>query len=72
MGDTAAIALGQRVESWTVSVETESSGTQVARGATIGRKRITRFQPIATRRMKIDLTRARACPALTSVSAYGR
>ena len=67
-----AIALGQRVESWTVSVDTESGWTQVAQGTTIGRKRIARFQPIAARRMKVEITRARACPTLTSVSVYAR
>ena len=65
-----AIALGQRVESWTIAAEVGGTWTAVARGTTIGYKRIATFPPLTTARVRLDIVQARACPAISSVAAY--
>lgn len=67
-----AIALGQRVEGWTVQAESEAGWNTLAEGTTIGHKRIVRVAPLTTRRVRIAITRARACPALATIAVYGR
>ena len=67
------IALGQRVKAFTVEyfdgnawqpVPTEEQMT------TIGYKRILRFSPIETRRLRVTVTDARACPCISAVRAF--
>ena len=65
-----AIALGQRVEAWTVEAEIDGRWTPVARGTTIGYKRIATFPPITTARVRLAIGQARACPAISAVGAY--
>ncbi len=67
-----AIALGQRVEAWEVAAEQNSRFITEAVGTTIGRKRIVPFTPLQTRRLRIVISKARACPVVSSVSAYAR
>jgi alpha-L-fucosidase len=67
-----AIALGQRVEGWTVSTEIDGTWKAVAQGTTIGRKRIVRVEPLTTRRLRIEITRARACPTIATIGVFGR
>jgi alpha-L-fucosidase len=67
-----AIALGQRVESWVVSAEIDGRFDTVASGTTIGRKRIVRVEPVKTRRLRVSVTRALACPTLAGISVYAR
>lgn len=64
------IALGQRVEAWTVDVEKDGSWRQVAEGTTIGHKRIATFAPVTASRVRVTITKARACPALSTVGVY--
>lgn len=65
-----AIALGQRVESWTVAAEAGGGWTTVAGGTTIGYKRIATFPPVTTTRVRLDIGKALACPAISAVGAY--
>src|SRR4029077_5182381 len=44
-----AIALGQRVESWTIECKTDGAWVTLAHGTTIGHKRIATFPPVNTR-----------------------
>jgi alpha-L-fucosidase len=67
-----AIALGQRVEGWSVQVEGQDGWETIAQGTTIGHKRIARVKPLSTRRMRIAITRARACPTLSAIGVYAR
>jgi alpha-L-fucosidase len=64
------IALGQRVERWSVDAEVDGSWRVVAEGTTIGRKRIARCAPFTTSRIRINILSARACPTLASVGVY--
>lgn len=64
------IALGQRIEGWTVDAEVDGVWRTVASGTTVGHKRIARFEPVVARRVRVTVTRARACPTLSTVSLY--
>ena len=65
-----AIALGQRVEHWTAESLVDGRWTQIGEGTTIGHKRIARVAPTSTSRLRISITRARACPLLSTVSVF--
>jgi alpha-L-fucosidase len=64
------IALGQRVERWTVEAEVDGGWKVVAEGTTIGRKRIARGGPLTASRIRVNILSARACPTLATVSVY--
>jgi alpha-L-fucosidase len=64
------IALGQRVEAWTVEAEVDGAWTQVGAGTTVGRKRILRFAPVVASRVRVNITKSRACPTLAAVGVY--
>jgi alpha-L-fucosidase len=64
------IALGQRIETWRLDVETGTGWTPAAEGTTVGYKRIARFAPVTTRRARVTITKALACPTLSTVGLY--
>ncbi len=64
------IALGQRVEAWTVEAETSGQWQQVAAGTAIGYKRIARCAPVTASRVRLTITKARACPTISSLALY--
>lgn len=66
-----AIALGQRVESFAIRAEVRGEWREVARGTTIGNKRILRIAPIDATAMRLDVLSARACPTIASFELYG-
>jgi alpha-L-fucosidase len=65
-----AVTLGQRVEAWTIDVDVDGRWTPAAHGTTIGYKRIATFPPVTTTRIRLDIGKARACPAISGVGAY--
>jgi alpha-L-fucosidase len=65
-----AIALGQRVAGWTIEAETDGAWTRVAEGTTIGYRRIATFKPVTTARVRVSITKAVACPTLTTIGVY--
>jgi alpha-L-fucosidase len=65
-----AIALGQRVQAWRVLASVDGEWKPIATGTTIGRKRIVRFPPISTSRLRIEITNARACPTLSTIGVF--
>lgn len=67
-----AVALGQRVEEWIVEAQIDGGWREIAKGTTIGRKRIVRVEPITAQRIRVRITRALACPTLSTVSVFGR
>lgn len=64
------IRLGQRVEGWRVEGEVEGAWRLLAEGTTIGYKRIARFAPVTARRLRVTITRSRACPTLATVGVF--
>ena len=64
------ITRGQAVESWAIDTETEAGWAPIARGTTIGYKRIATFPPVTTRRVRLTIEKARASLAISTVGAY--
>ncbi|HTM26621.1 MAG TPA: alpha-L-fucosidase [Vicinamibacterales bacterium] len=65
-----AIELGQRVEAWTIETESNGAWEEVARGTTVGHKRIARFAPVTASRARVTIAKARACPAISTIAVY--
>ena len=42
----------------------------IVAGTTIGYKHIARFAPVATRRVRLNITHARACPTISTLALY--
>jgi alpha-L-fucosidase len=64
------IALGQRVEAFGVDAWLDGSWREVTAGTTIGPRRILRFEPVRTDRLRIRITRSAAPPLLSEVKVY--
>lgn len=64
------IPLGQRVESFTISVPDGDGWKTVAEETTIGYKRIVLIPQTTADKVRIDITGALACPALNNIELY--
>jgi alpha-L-fucosidase len=64
------IALGQRVEGWRAEAEVDGAWVAVTEGTTIGYKRIARFAPVTAGRLRVTITKARACPTLSTLGVF--
>jgi alpha-L-fucosidase len=63
------IASGQRVNGYRIAVESDGGSTDIARGTTIGRRKIDRFPPVAATAVRIVAADPATLPAITTVSA---
>jgi len=64
------IQYGQRIAAYRVEVWTGKIWRKVARGTTIGYKRLHRLNPVRTDRVRIVIEESRANPALQDFSLY--
>lgn len=64
------IRLGQRVKSFRVLGKSGDSWVDLARGTTIGHKRILRFDPRELSAIKVLIDDAKACPTINSIAVY--
>lgn len=64
------IKLGQRVESFTISVWNDNRWIEVQKSSTIGYKRIIKLNPVKTNRVRISIANSRACPIISNVELY--
>jgi len=64
------IRLGQRVKRFRVEYLAGGEWKTAARGATIGHKRLERFEPVTAQRVRLVIEDARACPAINAFSLY--
>ncbi len=64
------IALGQRVEGWRLEAEVNGAWAPIAEGTTVGYKRIARFAPVTAARLRVTVTKALACPTLSTIGVY--
>jgi alpha-L-fucosidase len=64
------IALGQRVKSFVIEAEEGGAWKEIARGKTIGHKRIVRLPPRSARRIRVRVEDARGCPALSRLGLF--
>ncbi len=63
------IQLGQRVRSFAIEAFLDNGFTQIRSGTTIGNRRIIKFEPISTGKLKISLV-AKACPLISNIEVY--
>jgi alpha-L-fucosidase len=64
------IKLGQRVKSFSVEVERDGKWQAIAKGTTIGYKRILRVFPTEARRIRFVISDSKACPVISNVEVY--
>jgi alpha-L-fucosidase len=64
------IKLGQRVQSFNVSAFVEGSWKPLIEGTTIGYKVIRKFPVIKTSKIKIAISKSKACPVISNVELY--
>lgn len=64
------IEKGQRVRAFTVSVEENGQFREVARGTTIGFRRIVSFPEVRSAKIRIEITDSKACPVIAEVKAF--
>ncbi len=64
------LPLGQRIEGFAVDAETAGGWQQIASGTSIGSQRIMVVPPVSTTRVRLRITRAPVCPALSELSLF--
>ena len=64
------IRLGQRISSFIVEALEDDGWKEIARGTTVGYKRILRIPDTAARKVRITITGAKATPVLAEVGLY--
>jgi alpha-L-fucosidase len=64
------IKLGQRVKSFNVEVWKDGAWKEVSTATTVGYKRILRFAPEQTDKIRINIKDAKACPVISNVEVY--
>lgn len=64
------IRLGQRVKSFHVEAWQDGNWKEIAKGTTIGYKRILKLDPVSTSKIKVTIDDARACPLISKVGVY--
>ncbi len=64
------IELGQRILAFSVEVEIGGAWSTIAEGTSIGWKRILRTDVVTTSRVRFNVLKAKACPALSTLSLY--
>jgi len=65
-----AIALGQRVEAYRIEAFTDGAWKAIAKGTTIGRKKLDRVGPVSATRVRLVIEKARACPAIRAFGLH--
>lgn len=64
------IRLGQRVKSFTVEAWKDGAWKKITEGTTIGYKRILKFDPVETSKIRVNITDAKACPVISNIELY--
>lgn len=64
------IKLGQRVKTFDVEVWQNNAWKKVAEATTIGYKRIVEIDPAITKKLRIIIRAAKACPVISNVEIY--
>jgi alpha-L-fucosidase len=64
------LPLGQRVERFALDAWTGSAWHELASGTSIGPQRILKTAPITTSRVRLRITQASACPAISELSLF--
>jgi len=65
-----AISLGQRVEAYRIEAQIGGRWKTIAKGTTIGHKKLDRFDTIETRKVRLVIEKSRACPVIRSFGLH--
>lgn len=65
-----AIALGQRIDGYAVDVWDGEGWSTIAEGQSIGNCRLAQFEPVSTRKVRLRITKAAACPCVSEFSLF--
>jgi len=68
------IRRGQRVEAWHVEALDSATGqwSSIAKGTTVGYKRLERIKPVTTSRVRFAIDQSLACPVINEVGLFKR
>jgi len=64
------IKLGQRVQAFTVEALINDQWKELASETTIGYKRILRFPPVITGKIRFTINKSKACPVISNIEVY--
>jgi alpha-L-fucosidase len=64
------IQLGQRVKGFTVEAYVDGNWKELARGSTVGYKRILRFPAVETTKVRFNVTDSKAAPVISAIGLY--
>jgi alpha-L-fucosidase len=64
------VKLGQRVRSFRVEIEKNGKWLAIAKGTTIGYKRILKIFPVEAQKVRVSITDSKACPVISNVEVY--
>lgn len=64
------IRLGQRIKSFAIEALENGKWKELGSGTTIGYKRILKFDPVATNKLRIRIREAKACPVMSNIEVY--
>ena len=65
-----AIALGQRVESYSIQYLDGAEWKTASQGTTIGHKKLDRFNPVTAQKIRLVINKSLACPTIATFSVY--
>jgi alpha-L-fucosidase len=64
------LPLGQRIEGFALDQWTNGQWQEFARGSSVGAQRLLRFPRLTTSRLRLRITKAAACPAISEVGLF--
>jgi alpha-L-fucosidase len=64
------IRLGQRVKTFRVEMEKDGKWIAIAKGTTIGYKRIVKLFPVEAQKIRLVITDSKACPVISNMEIY--
>lgn len=64
------IPLGQRVKDFSLEIETETGWEEIAKGTTIGFKRILRLEDFTTSKIRLVIQDAKGSPTIASIGVF--
>jgi len=64
------IPLGQRVKEFSLEAWVNGAWEEIDRQTTIGYKRILRFDPVSSTKLRLNILDAKACPTISNVEIY--
>jgi alpha-L-fucosidase len=64
------LPLGQRVEAFALDEWKDGNWTEFAHGTSIGNRRLVRGKPVTTTKVRLRITQAPVCPAITEFALF--